>query len=386
MSGCGLRNPCHRGVPAALAGHPLVTAAWQGIDAREVWDCHVHIAGNGDSGSGIALAPEMESPWHPWLQLQRLFYLNGGCVDDRPGHVDNSYLHRLRELHASLPPGVKLMLLAFDRAHSEAGQPLPERSAFFVPNAHARSLAKSHPEAFEWIASIHPYRADAVDALHQAHAEGARAVKWLPPAMGIDPADGRCDPFYRAMARLDMPLLSHAGEEKAVRGMGVTAFGNPLRLRRALEAGVRVIVAHCASLGEEEDMDHDNREMAGFDLFARMMDHPDHRGRLFGDISAITLRNREPRVVRFLLERDDWHGRLLNGSDYPLPGILPLISPRRFARAGLLAPEVVPVLEELQTWHPLLFDFVLKRHLTAGGRRFAPGIFATRSFFIGSPT
>ncbi|MBF0296803.1 MAG: amidohydrolase [Magnetococcales bacterium] len=384
--GCGLRNPCRQGLPATLTEHPLTTAAWQGIDTHKVWDCHVHIAGNGDSGSGITLTPEMESPWHPWLQLQRLFYLNAGCVDDRPGHVDQSYLHRLRERHATLPAGVKLMLLAFDHAHSETGKPLPNRSAFFVPNTHARDLAKNFPNAFEWIASIHPYRPDAVDALQKAHSEGARAVKWLPPAMGIDPAHERCLPFYRAMTQLDMPLLTHAGEEKAVRGMGLTAFGNPLRLRKALETGVRVIVAHCASLGEEEDSDHGNQRVAGFDLFTRMMDHPDHRDRLFGDISAITLRNRDPRVVRTLLERNDWHDRLLNGSDYPLPGILPLISPQRFARAGLLNPEILPVLEELQTWHPLLFDFVLKRHLAVGGRRFAAGIFETRPFFLRSLT
>ena len=32
-------------------------------------------------------------------------------------------------------------------------------------------------------------------------------------------------------------------------------FGNPLRLRRALDAGVRVVVAHCASMGQDRDLD-----------------------------------------------------------------------------------------------------------------------------------
>ena len=67
-----------------------------------------------------------------------------------------------------------------------------------------------------------------------AAGHGARAVKWLPPAMGIDPASARCDRFYAAAARLGLALLTHAGEEKAVHGAAEHGFGNPLKLRRAL--------------------------------------------------------------------------------------------------------------------------------------------------------
>jgi mannonate dehydratase len=31
--------------------------------------------------------------------------------------------------------------------------------------------------------------------------------------------------------------------------------------------------------------------------------------------------------------------------------------------------------------NPLLFDFVLKRHLSSGGKRFPKSVFETRSFF-----
>ena len=53
----------------------------------------------------------------------------------------------------------------------------------------------------------------------------------------------------------NLPLISHAGLERAVLGREAHDFGNPLRLRRALDAGVRVVVAHCASLGEDRDLD-----------------------------------------------------------------------------------------------------------------------------------
>ncbi len=374
-------NSCRPGLPPLLVGHPALVAAWQGIDAAQVWDCHAHLVGTGDSGSGIVLSPAMTSLLHPIQYAQRLFFLNAGCADNSPGRVDQRYVEWMRQLLAGMPPGPKLMLLAFDRVHDEGGRAVPERSAMYVPNDYARDLTRRYPQCFEWVASIHPYRGDAVAALVQAKAEGARAVKWLPPAMGIDPAAARCDDFYQALARLNLPLISHAGGEMAVDGAGRPEFGNPLRLRRALDAGVRVVVAHCASLGEDADLDQGGRRMASFALFTRMMDAPAYRGLLFADISAIIQRTRDLAVVRTIIERDDWHGRLLNGSDYPLPGVMPLVSPTKFAQAGMLDATLVPVLTELQGHNPLLFDFVLKRHLTSGGHRLAPTIFATRSFF-----
>ncbi len=376
-----LWNPCHAELPPELADHELIRAAWAGIDATRVWDCHAHVAGTGDSGSGIVVSPEMQSLLHPIQFAQRLFYLNAGCAHDAPGRVDQSYVERMHNLLEGMRPGVKLMLFAFDRAHDETGMALPEKSAFYVPNDYARDLARRYPRQFEWVASIHPYRADAVAALERARAEGARAVKWLPPAMGIDPASSRCDDFYRALARLDLPLITHGGEEKAVHGADRPDFGNPLKLRRPLDAGVRVVVAHCASIGEDDDLEHGGKRVASFELFARLMAEPAHQGRLFADISAITQRNRSLEVVRTILERDDWHARLLNGSDYPLPGVMPLFAPAEFARAGMLAEEAVPVLDELHAHNPLLFDFVLKRHLRSGRHRFPAAVFETRGFF-----
>lgn len=286
-----------------------------------------------------------------------------------------------------MQPGFKLLLFAFEQTHDSAGRPRPERTAFHVPNHHARDVARAHPTYFEWACSIHPLREDCVEALENAARDGARAVKWLPPAMGIDPASPACDRFYSALARLDLPLITHAGEEKAVHGAGEAGWGNPLRLRRALDHGVRVVVAHCASLGSDQDEDHGRHgpQVSSFSLFARLMGEARYEGRLFGDISAITLRNRQLSTLRQLLEQDDWHPRLLFGTDYPLPGILPLVSLRRLAAEKMLPDAAVPVLEILREHNPLLFDLVLKRQLHAGHRRLAASIFETRRFFDRKP-
>jgi mannonate dehydratase len=377
-----LINPCRSAVlPGALANSPWLAHVWRGLDPERVWDCHVHLAGIGDSGPGIMVGPRLASVFHPVLNAQRLFYMNAGCVSATSGTVDGNYVTRMADMVAELPAGFKLMLFAFDWLHDDRGEPSPPESTFFVSDDYAHAAAAAHPEAFEWVASIHPYRPDAVARLEMAAARGARAVKWLPAAQNIDPAAARCDAFYAALARLDLPLISHCGAEKAAQSSRLEYLGNPLRLRRALEAGVRVVVAHCATRGEDEDLDHPGRRQPSFALFGRLMERPEWKGRLFGDISAILLRNRRPDVIGALLARTHWHDRLLNGSDYPLPGILPLISPAALAAHGLLPREAVADLELLREHNPLYFDLAVKRVLNWQGKTFPARVFETRAFF-----
>ena len=379
----GIANPCLAALPPDLARHEIVAAAWTGLDPTRVWDCHAHLVGTGDGGSGIWTNPDMESLRAPLQYAQRLFFLNAGCAHDAPGRVDAALIERMHNLLDGMRPGCKLVLLAFDAHYDERGRRDLARTSFITPNDYAMDMARKHPRYFEWAASIHPYRNDAVEELECCATTGARAVKWLPAAQGMDPGSPLCDRFYAALARLDLPLLVHAGEERAVHGGDTQHYGNPLHLRRPLEHGVRVIVAHCASLGADRDLDagENGPWVDSFDLFARLMDETRASGRLHGDISAVTQRNRAGPVLRRLLERSDWHPRLLNGSDYPLPGVMPLFSVDYMVELGLIDSAEAPPLTQIRRHNPLLFDFVLKRRLRWQGQGFAAGIFETRPFF-----
>lgn len=380
----GLRQDCATGpTPAALLQHELVAACWEGLDPAECWDCHIHLIGVGDNGSGIWINPRMQQWWHPIEFAQFHFYLNGSCADHAQDR-DGRYLQRLSQLLMEFPPGFRCMLLAFDYHYDELGHRQLQHSAFHTPDVYAGRMALQQPERLEWIASIHPYRDDALDALRQAAALGARAVKWLPAAMGMHPGSPRCDAFYALLRALDMPLLVHCGTEYAVHGAGVQELGNPLHLRRPLEQGVRVLVAHCASLGRGVDLDRgaNGPRVPNFELFARLMDEPVHVGRLFGEISAVTQINRRDSVIDTLLTRKEWHPRLVNGSDYPLPGIVPVFSPTHFARRGLLSAEQADVLRAIRLHNPLLFDFLLKRMLRRHGQGFANAVFMTCRHFV----
>jgi mannonate dehydratase len=377
----GLINPCLADLPESVVHHPLMQSVWAGVDPAQVWDCHVHLVGVGDSGSGAWFSPSMDSLWHPLLRLQKLFYMNAGCVHEAPGQLDQSYVARMLNLVEGMRPGFKAMLFAFDWFHDENGLPDHNRSIFHIPDRYASQVAHHHPEAFEWVASIHPYRADGVDALQSALHDGARAVKWLPSAMGIDPLSPKCDRFYEALAAADMPIISHAGRELAVQG-GNQDFGNPLRLRRAMDHGVRVVIAHCASDGDDQDIDQGENgpRVKSYTLFVRLMDEPRYKDKLYADISALTQFNRAWALTE-VLQRDDWHSRLLNGSDYPLPGVMPLFSTTDMMNKGLLDASAVPVLQEIRSHNPLLFDFALKRLLRLGEHQFPPSVFETRRFF-----
>ncbi len=383
--GEGLRNPCRGALPAELANHELVRSAFDGLDANDLWDVHAHLLGTGDSGSGCSVHPSMSQWWHPVEMMRKRGILDAACVDAGASSIDRAYVERLLASANEFPRGARWLLFAFERAHDDDGAPRDDLSTFHVPDEYAAAIAREHPERFEWVASIHPYRDDAIARLDAAVAAGARAIKWLPSAMNIDLRDARCRPFCERLVRHGVPLVVHCGEEHAVPGAGRDELGNPLLLRAALEHGVRIIGAHCASLGHAADLDaRSQREERSFDLFARLLDEPRWQRQLLGDISALFQVNRDAHVWRTVLQRTDWHGRLLHGSDHPLPGVMPLYSPARLAGAGLLDADAVQPLRRIRKHNALLFDLVTKRHLRHGSARLADSVFRTRQHFARS--
>jgi len=188
------------------------------------------------------------------------------------------------------------------------------------------------------------------------------------------------------MAALGLRLLTHVGLERAVVSAHDQENGNPLRLRRALDAGVTVLAAHCASQGKSLDLDASAQpELESFDLFLRLMGEKQYEGRLFGEISTLTQVNRSGRPLREMLAARELHPRLVNGSDYPLPAIDPLYSTLQLVRRGYLDADQRRLLNEIFDANPLLFDYVLKREVGVQGeggmQRFAPVVFESARVF-----
>ena len=373
----GLWNPCLvEPLPASLANHELLQRAWQDIDPTQYRDIHTHLIGTGDSDSGIWINPNMRSIWYPVQNVQFRFYLNASCT--REGHnVDRHYVKRLHSLMQDFPKGARAVLLAFDHYHDDRGIPQRANTPFHTPVSYARKIARGNNDRFLWAASIHPYRHDAIEKLKNSIEQGASLIKWLPPAMNIDPSSEKCDEYYRILAQNNIPLLTHAGDEHAVDAGDLQKLANPLLLRRALDHGVKVIVAHCATMGSNTDLDKgpNGPQLENFRLFGRLMAEQKYEKNLFGDISAITQINRSQEALEYVLKHDEWHHRLLQGSDYPLPGVMPVFSPLTMVDRGYLDKDIAVFISEVRKYNPLLFDFLLKRYLNLKGKNFSSAVF-----------
>jgi predicted TIM-barrel fold metal-dependent hydrolase len=357
----------------------LIKRAFDDVDPARLVDHHVHIAGLGSNGSRAFVNAKMRTWKHPFHRLKFKVYMSSAGVADEH-RADAQLFQRLTDLVSAIPNHGKHRLLAFDKNYRPDGSVDLDKTEFYVPNEYVFKLAAQQPDLFVPNISVNPYRPDAIAELEKWAARGARVVKWLPNAMGIDPSDSRCDPFYQKMKDFDLILLSHGGEEKAVEAEEDQKLGNPLLLRRPLDHGVKVIVAHCAGLGTNEDLDNPDRpQVDNFDLFLRLMDDKRYLGLVFGEISAMTQFNRLGKPLTTILEREDLHERLVNGSDYPLPAVNVLIRTRPLVKYGYLASTDAGNLKEIYQYNPLLFDFVLKRALKLPGteRRLPSALFMT---------
>ncbi len=360
IGGAFTREPEELDSRASPGAKKLIDQAYEGIDPGRLVDYHTHIVGLGGNGSGAFVNPRMRD----WLSLERwkfLIYASGAGIKNVE-QADQEYVERLVRLARAIQRRGKYHLLAFDKHYKADGNVDLGKTNIYVPNEYVFQLTRQYPDIFLPVISVHPYRPDALAELEKWARAGAKYVKWLPNAMGMDPASALVDPFYKKMKEHNMILLSHTGKEQAVEVEEDQRRGNPLLLRRALDHGVRVIMAHFASLGTCEDLDGVGKgETTCFDLALRLMGELKYEKLLFTEISAMLQFNRMPGPFATLLKRQDLHHRIVNGSDYPLPAINALIHTKSMARAGFITAEERAQLNEIYDYNPLLFDFVLKR-------------------------
>lgn len=361
---------------AAITTKKLIDRAFDDIEPVRLVDFHTHMLAIGTSVKDGFVNSKARSGVN-LEHLKFLIYVSASDVKNI-NDADQEYLNRLVRLARAIKRRGKYRILALDKHYRPDGTVDLSKTNMYVPNDYVVELARRYSDIFLPVISLHPYRRNALEELEKWARAGVRYIKWLPNAMGMDPADRAIEPFYRKMKEHKMILLSHTGEEQAVQAKEDQELGNPLRLRMPLDMGIRVIAAHAASLGDCQDLDRGGTQKAGcFDLFLRLMDEAKYRGLLFGEVSAMVQFNRMPGPFSTLLKRQDLHARLVNGSDYPLPAINALIHTRSLASAGFITREERAALNEIYDFNPLLFDFVLKRTMRhpETKQKLAPSVF-----------
>ena len=337
-----------------------IDQSWKNIDPKRMVDLHVHLLGLGNSGNGCWINPKMKSMWRlsQWVRFN--VFLKAAGVDDKK-KADEMYLNRLKSLVDSPYVKGKVVILALDFAYNENGTIDYKNTPFHVPDDYVFNVCKQKPDKFLFGASVHPYRKDAIKQLYKAKSNGAVLIKWLPNAQLIDPSSPKCTEFYKKLVELKLPLLCHTGEENAVATSKGHHLGNPLLIKRALDNGVKVIAAHCASSGSTVD-NKDKKKKHNTDHFLKLLEQWGPTGLLFGDISALTQINRHEGLKK-VLNAPHLLKYLCFGSDYPLPAIRPLFHPRVLEMRKFITSEEKVVMEELFKYNTFVFDFVLKRKL-----------------------
>jgi predicted TIM-barrel fold metal-dependent hydrolase len=264
-------------------------------------DCHVHLLGDGSSGSGCWLM--MRSAMHR-LMARIIVHATGLPSSALRDGLDTLLAERLVEMVRTSSLDA-VVLLAQDIPHRDDGTPMPDKGAFYVPNSYLLEVCARHPDLFIPAVSIHPSRKDAMEELDRCLHAGARVLKLLPNCLNVDYSDPRHRPFWKKMAAAGMILLSHTGGELSLPVID-PKLADPRLLRHVLECGVTVIAAHSAGRSGLWDADYTAELLEMFPKWPR----------LFGDNSALCSPIRCRTLPKILPEpaRD----RIIHGSDFPI--------------------------------------------------------------------
>lgn len=203
------------------------------------------------------------------------------------------------------------VVLAFDAVHDRDGRMDEANTHLYVTNDYVIELARKHPKVL-FGASVHPYRKDAVAEIERCVRAGAVLLKWLPIVQNFDPSDDHCIPVYEALAHYRLPLLSHTGGEKSLPTLN-EAVADPMLLTTALKRGVTVIAAHCGTRSSPHETDY-------VPHFVRLAMEYEN---CYGDTAALNLPTRWY-AWETLLRHPTVRGKLVHGSDWPIPAFPPL--------------------------------------------------------------
>jgi predicted TIM-barrel fold metal-dependent hydrolase len=223
-----------------------------------------------------------------------------------PAAANRKYIQDLLEELRASQHVKQAVLLGMDGVYTNDGRIDIHSTEFLISNDYVLQQAKAHPNEFLAGVSINPQRIDAIEELQRCAESGAALVKVLPNAQQFNPGQSRYKKFYRELARLGLPLLSHVGYEFSLIGKD-QSLGDPNRLQTALEEGATVIAAHGCSYGL----------MVYEKFYPTILQFVNQYPNFYADISALTLPNRLGMLLK-LRHHPEIFDRLIFGTDYPL--------------------------------------------------------------------
>jgi len=280
------------------------------LEEAHIIDWHVHVAGLGFGNSGNFVHDEMRNNY------RFKFFLNWMDVTEEELEIngDQILVKKLNDKITQSKYIDQAIVLAMDGVIDETSKTLDRnKTQIYIANEYVASQTAQYPHLL-FGASINPNRENSVTLLEEVYRQGAVLIKWIPNIMYIDPSDEKFIPFYKRMAELKIPLLTHTGMEKSFAN-AKDEFADPRLLELPLKCGVTVIAAHIATTGESAGQDNFERILPMFDEFPN----------LYTDISSLTQLNKLGYLAK-ALKHPGLTERMIYGTDWPLQSF-PLVSP-----------------------------------------------------------
>ena len=265
-------------------------------------DGHIHIIGDGSSGSGCWL--KLSKTYHKLLARIILSSLDLPHSALRGG-LDQLYAAQLVRMVRESSIDAAL-ILAHENVYDDNGGVIKDAGSFYTPNDYVLSLAKQHPDCFIPAVSIHPARADALDELDRCIELGAAMLKLLPNCQNVNCSDRRFTKFWQRLAAAGIPFLAHSGGELSVPVVNAS-YADPQILALPLECGVNVIAAHCGSRALIFDPNY----------LPKFLNMIEKYSNLYGDNSGMSTPLRAGHFKHLL--SDSTQQRIIHGSDIPIP-------------------------------------------------------------------
>ncbi|RKZ69346.1 MAG: metal-dependent hydrolase [Gammaproteobacteria bacterium] len=280
------------------------------LEQAHIIDWHVHVAGMGFGDSGNFINEEMRD------NFRFDFFLSWMDVTEKEleKNGDQILVKKLNNRIVQSKYVDQAVVLALDGVIDEKTKTLDHnKTQVYVSNEFVASQTAKY-QSLLFGASINPNREDSLELLDEVYQQGAVLIKWIPSIMYIDPSDEKFIPFYKRMAELNLPLLTHTGMEKSFAN-AKDHFSDPRLLELPLRCGVTVIAAHIATTGESDGQDNFERILPMFDEFPN----------LYTDISSLTQVNKLGYLAK-AIKHPGLTERMIYGSDWPLSSF-PLVSP-----------------------------------------------------------
>jgi len=275
-------------------------------------DMHCHVACL-DEKNGCFVAGSLRHNFRFPIYLRAM----GTSIEELKEKGDGVVAENIHQQITASQHVSKAVILAMDGAVDRStGLLNRDATMVYVPNSFVAQQSKKY-DTLLFGASVNPYRKDALLRLEKVKKQGAVLIKWIPSIMDIDPSDRLLKAFYLKMIELDLPLLTHTGQEKSFTSANDT-LADPKRLKFPLDLGVVVIAAHIATTGENE----------GESDFERILPMFREYPNLYADISSLTQVNKLGYLNR-ALRHPYVLPHLIYGTDWPLQ-FFPIVSPWYF--------------------------------------------------------